>query len=57
LNQRLKWQLNNLTRELRFVSLNRDQLKLMIFIDCVRQYDRSSQSDRLRDMFDRRRSH
>jgi hypothetical protein len=35
LNQRLQWQLNNLTRELRFVSLNRDQLRLMIFTDAA----------------------
>ncbi len=37
LNQRLQWQLNNLTRELRFVSLNvnQNQLKLMIFIDAA----------------------
>jgi hypothetical protein len=35
LNQRLQWQLNNLIRELRFVSLNvnQNQLKLMIFTD------------------------
>jgi hypothetical protein len=35
LNQRLQWQLNNLTRELRFVSLNRNQLRLMIFTDAA----------------------
>ncbi len=35
LNQRLQWQLNNSTRELRFVFLNRNQLKLMIFIDAA----------------------
>jgi hypothetical protein len=35
LNQRLQWQLNNLIRELRFVLLNRNQLRLMIFIDAV----------------------
>jgi hypothetical protein len=37
LNQRLQWQLNNLTRELRFVLLdvNQNQLKLMIFIDAA----------------------
>jgi hypothetical protein len=35
LNQRLQWQLNNLIRELRFVLLNRNQLKLMIFIDAA----------------------
>jgi hypothetical protein len=35
LNQRLQWQLNNSTKELRFVSLNRNQLKLMIFIDAA----------------------
>jgi hypothetical protein len=33
LNQRLQWQLNNSTRRLRFVLLNRNQLKLMIFTD------------------------
>jgi hypothetical protein len=33
LNQRLQWQLNNSTKELRFVSLNQKQLKLMIFTD------------------------
>jgi hypothetical protein len=35
LNQRLQWQLNNLTRELCFISLdlNQNQLKLMIFTD------------------------
>jgi hypothetical protein len=36
LNLRLQWQLNNLIRELRFVSLdNQNQLKLMIFIDAA----------------------
>jgi hypothetical protein len=35
LNQRLQWQLNNLTRELRFVLLNRNQLRLMIFTDAA----------------------
>ncbi len=35
LNQRLQWQLNNANRELRFVSLNRNQLRLMIFTDAV----------------------
>jgi hypothetical protein len=37
LNQRLQWQLNNSTEELRFVSLNvnQNQLKLMIFIDAA----------------------
>jgi hypothetical protein len=35
LNQRLQWQLNNFTRELRFVPLNRNQLKLMIFTDAA----------------------
>jgi hypothetical protein len=35
LNHRLKWQLNNLTKEIRFVSLNQNQLKLMIFTDAV----------------------
>ncbi len=35
LNQRLQWQLNNLIRELRFVSLNRYQLRLMIFTDAA----------------------
>ncbi len=35
MNQRLQWQLNNLIRELRFVLLNRNQLRLMIFIDAV----------------------
>jgi hypothetical protein len=33
LNQRLQWQLNNSTKVLRFVFLNRNQLKLMIFTD------------------------
>jgi hypothetical protein len=35
LNQRLQWQLNNFIRELRFVSLNQNQLKLMIFTDAA----------------------
>jgi hypothetical protein len=35
LNQRLQWQLKNSTRELRFVFLNRNQLRLMIFIDAA----------------------
>jgi hypothetical protein len=35
LNQRLQWQLNNSTKELRFVFLNRNQLKLMIFTDAA----------------------
>ncbi len=35
MNQRLQWQLNNLTRGLRFVLLNRNQLKLMIFTDAA----------------------
>jgi hypothetical protein len=35
LNQRLKWQLKNSTRELRFVLLNQNQLKLMIFTDAA----------------------
>jgi hypothetical protein len=35
LNQRLQWQLNNSIRELRFVSLNRNQLRLMIFTDAA----------------------
>jgi hypothetical protein len=35
LNQRLQWQFNNSTKELRFVFLNRNQLKLMIFIDAA----------------------
>ncbi len=35
LNQRLQWQLNNSNRELRCVSLNRNQLRLMIFTDVV----------------------
>jgi hypothetical protein len=35
LNQRLQWQLNNLIRGLRFVFLNRNQLKLMIFTDAA----------------------
>jgi hypothetical protein len=35
LNQRLQWQLNNSNRELRFVSLNRNQFRLMIFTDAA----------------------
>jgi hypothetical protein len=35
LNQRLQWQLNNPTRGLRFVLLNRNQLRLMIFTDAA----------------------
>jgi hypothetical protein len=35
LNQRLQWQLNNSIRELRFVLLNQNQLKLMIFTDAA----------------------
>jgi hypothetical protein len=35
LNQRLQWQLNNSNRELRFVLLNCNQLRLMIFIDAA----------------------
>jgi hypothetical protein len=35
LNQRLQWQLNNSNRELRFVFLNRNQLRLMIFTDAA----------------------
>jgi hypothetical protein len=35
LNQRLQWQLNNFIRGLRYVSLNRNQLKLMIFTDAA----------------------
>jgi hypothetical protein len=35
LNQRLQWQLNNFIRELCFVFLNRNQFKLMIFIDAA----------------------
>jgi hypothetical protein len=35
LNKRLQWQLNNSNRELPFVSLNRNQLRLMIFIDAA----------------------
>jgi hypothetical protein len=47
LNQRLIWQLNNLTRGLRFVSLNRNQLKLMIFTDAAfaNTFDLHSQID------------
>jgi hypothetical protein len=49
LNQRLQWQLNNLTRELRFVFLdvNQNQLKLMIFIDVAfaNTFDLHSQID------------
>jgi hypothetical protein len=35
LNQRLQWQLNNSTKELLFVFLNQNQLKLMIFTDAA----------------------
>jgi hypothetical protein len=35
LNQKLQWQLNNSTRKLGFVSLNQNQLKLMIFTDAA----------------------
>jgi hypothetical protein len=35
LNQRLQWQLNNFIRELRFVSLNHNQFRLMIFSDAA----------------------
>jgi hypothetical protein len=35
LNQRLQWQLNNPKRGLRFVQLNLDQLRLMIFTDAA----------------------
>jgi hypothetical protein len=47
LNQRLQWQLNNSIRELRFVQLNFDQLKLMIFTDAafVNTSDLHSQID------------
>jgi hypothetical protein len=47
LNQRLQWQLNNLIRELHFVSLNRNQLRLMIFTDVVfvNTFDLHSQID------------
>jgi hypothetical protein len=47
LNQRLQWQLNNFIRGLRFVSLNRNQLKLMIFTDVVfaNTFDLHSQID------------
>jgi hypothetical protein len=47
LNQRFQWQLNNFTRKLRFVSSNRNQLKLMIFIDAVfaNTFDLHSQID------------
>jgi hypothetical protein len=47
LNQRLQWELNNSIRELRFVFLNRDLLKLMIFIDAafVNTIDLHSQID------------
>jgi hypothetical protein len=47
LNQRLQWQLNNLIRELRFVPLNRNQLRLMIFIDAAfaNTFDLHSQID------------
>jgi hypothetical protein len=47
LNQRLQWQLNNSNRELRFVSLNRNQLRLIIFTDVafVNTVDLHSQID------------
>jgi hypothetical protein len=47
LNERLQWQLNNLIRKLRFVSLNRNQLKLMIFTDAAfaNTFDLHSQMD------------
>jgi hypothetical protein len=47
LNQRLQWQLNNFIRGLRFVLLNRNQLKLMIFTDVVfaNTFDLHSQID------------
>jgi hypothetical protein len=47
LNQRLQWQLNNFTRELCFVLLNRNQLKLMIFTDAAfaNTFDLHSQID------------
>jgi hypothetical protein len=49
LNQRLQWQLNNLIRGLRFVSLdvNQNQLKLMIFTDAAfaNTFDLHSQID------------
>jgi hypothetical protein len=47
LNQRLQWQLNNFIRELRFVSLNQKQLKLMIFTDAAfaNTFDLHSQID------------
>jgi hypothetical protein len=47
LNQRLQWLLNNFIRELRFVSLNRNQLKLMIFTDAAfaNTFDLHSQID------------
>jgi hypothetical protein len=47
LNQRLQWQLNNLIRELRYVLLNRNQLKLMIFTDAAfaNTFDLHSQID------------
>jgi hypothetical protein len=47
LNHRLQWQLNNSTKELRFVSLNHNQLKLMIFTDAalVNTIDLHSQID------------
>jgi hypothetical protein len=35
LNQQLQWQLNNSTKELRFVFLNCNKLRLMIFIDAA----------------------
>jgi hypothetical protein len=47
LNQRLQWQLNNFTRGLRFIRLNRNQLKLMIFTDAAfaNAFDLYSQID------------
>ncbi len=47
LNQRLQWQLNNSTRGLRFVLLNQDQLRLMIFTDAAfaNTFDLHSQID------------
>jgi hypothetical protein len=57
LNQRLQWQLNNSTKELRFVSLSQNQFKTDDFYwRCFRKYTRSSQSDRLRSMSHERRS-
>jgi hypothetical protein len=47
LNQRLQWQLNNSTKKLRFVFLNQNQLKLMIFTDAAfaNTFDLHSQID------------